>query len=395
MTRSPQHARRSVASGPRGLLLALAALVASALPDVACALPLFARTESAPCARCHLAGPVLNAAGERFMANGYRATAVAAHRADGAQPLPVSIVLEAGAMYARGDTVGAGGASGPHTTGAFRQHALYLHAAGTAGVNVSFRIQAGLDSAMSAVHTTSAFVQFDDVVRDGALAIKVGVFDAGLPFLSAARRSTRREYLAPVELAAQGVELNGAHSAWGYAIGQMNSSRAGVGSNGHGFNRLEDTYLRVTRTLGGQVVGGRLLFDRQDSDIAFHAWLQHLQAQVAGRFGTDRLWVVPAYTLDRFDDRPAAGNHQRHQYVLLEALALLGARRDWSLAARLEHEHTTAVGPAPREDRDLAALRLERVVTPDARVALEWSRVAVTAGVPRESRVDALVQLAY
>jgi hypothetical protein len=395
MMSSPQHARRRSASRPRGLLLAFAAMAALATPRTVSALPLFSRTESAPCARCHLAAPVLNAAGERFMANGYRVPGVAAHGADGAQPLPVSVVFEAGALYARADTVGSGGQSGPHTAGEFRQHVLDLHAAGTAGGNVSFHIQASLDSAASAVHTTTAFVQFDDVVRGGALAIKAGTFDAGLPFLSAARRPTRREYLTPVQLAAQGVELNGAHAAWGYALGQMNSSRVGVGSNGRGFNRLEDTYLRVTRALGEQAVGGRLVFDRQDSNISFHAWLQRLRAQFGGRFGAGRLWIVPAWTLDRYDDRPAAGMHQRHTYLLLEGTGLLGAQRDWALVARLEHEHTTAVGLAPGGDQDLEALRLARVVTPNARVALEWSRVAVTAGLPRESRVDAIVQLAY
>ena len=395
MTRSPQHARRRIIPGAHGLALALAAIAALALAHAAGALPLFSRAESAPCARCHLAAPVLNAEGERFLAGGFRSAGAAAPRADAAQPLPVSAVFEAGAMIARGDTVGAGGARGAHNAGEFRQHVLDLHAAGRAGEKVSFHIQASLDSAANAVHAGTAYVQFDDVLRGGALALKVGTFDAGLPFLSAARRPTRREYLSPVELAARGIELNGVHADWGWAVGQMNSSRLGAGTNGRGFNRLEDTYLRVTRAFGGQAVGGRLLFDRQDSNIGFHAWLQRLRAQAAGRFGADRIWVVPAWALDRYDDRPIAGTHQRHTYLLLEGLALLGAQRDWTLVARLEHEHTTPVGPAPGGDQDLEALRLARVVTPNARVALEWSRVAVTAGAPRESRVDATVQLAY
>jgi hypothetical protein len=216
-----------------------------------------------------------------------------------------------------------------------------------------------------------------------------------LPFLSTDRRPTRREYLAPVEISAHGVEVTGTRAAWAATIGMMNSSRTGASAGGHGFNRLEDTYARVTRAFGAQELGARLLFDRQDSDISFHAWLQRLQAQVGGRFGADRLWIVPAYTLDRFDDRPSPGIHQRHQYALLEALAVLGAEREWVLTARAEHEHTTPTISTPGEDQDLEALRLTRVVSADSRVALEWSRVAVTAGGPRESRLDALMQLAY
>jgi hypothetical protein len=375
-----------------GLLLALGAL---ALATRARALPIFSRGESAPCAKCHTAGPVLNAEGERFMRDGYRPARAAAAHAGEARPLPLSIVLEAGAFLERGDTLSAGGGRGRRNGGEFRQHVLDLHAAGTAGENVSFHVQAGLDSAAASVRTRAAFVQFDDVRRGGALAIKVGAFDAGLPFLSRARRPTRREYLAPVEVWARGVELAGAHAAWTYAVGVMNSARTGAGAGGHGFNRLEDTYARVTRERGGQVLGGRVLFDRQDSNISFHAWLQRLQVQLGGRFGADRFWLVPAYTLDRFDDRPAPGIHQRRQYVLLEALALLGAPRDWTVAARLEHERTTPTALTPGSDKDLEVLRLERVVSPNAHVALEWSHVAETTGGPRASRLDALVRLAY
>jgi hypothetical protein len=371
----------------------LPVLAALAFPAASAALPVFSRQEPAPCARCHVSAPVLNAAGERFLRAGYRTAGEEAHAVARPGALPVSVVLEAGEVVSRVERPGVGGTRVTSTPGGFEQHVLDVHAAGTAGERVSFRLQAGLDSAASSLRTKAAFVQFDGVVPGGVLAIRAGTFDAGLPFLSAARRPTRREYLAPVEVAARGVELNGSHAAWGYAIGMMNSSRSGNGAGG-GFNRLEDTFLRVTREFHGQEVGGRMLFDRQDSNISWHAWLQRLQAQIGGRFGADRIWIVPAYTLDRFDDRPAPGIHQRHQYVLLETLGLLGARRDWTLAARAEHEHTTPTVASPGEDHDLEALRLAREFTPNAALAVEWSRVA-TAGGSHESRVDASVRLAY
>jgi hypothetical protein len=377
-----------------GTRVALIALVVSVCPAPASGLPLFSRSESAPCARCHVAVPALNATGERFLRNGYRAAGRAAHSAGESGALPASFVFEAGETLTRTDTLSAGGARGSRTPGEFRQQVLDVHAAGTAGENVSFHIQASMDSA-SAMRITVAFVQFDDVVGGGALAIKLGSFEAGLPFLSSARRPMGRDYLAPVEVAAQGFELNGGHAAWSYAVGMMNSSRTGLGTGGRGFNRLEDTYLRMTREFGEQAVGGRMLFDRQDSNLPFHAWLQRLQAQFAGRFGANRFWLVPAYTLDRFDDRPGPGYHQRHQYVMLEALALVGAEREWTLVARLEHEHTTPTRITPGEDHDLEALRLARAVTPNSRVALEWSRRAELAGGPRDWRIGATVQLAY
>jgi len=306
----------------------------------------------------------------------------------------VSATLELGAAHAWADTVSRSGGRGSRTAGGFRDPMLAVHSAGLLADRVSFHLEATLDSASGAVRLPVAAVQFGDLSPGRPLALRVGAFDAGLPFLSSARRLTRIDYLAPVAVDARGLEVLGERGAWSGAAGMMNSSRSGA-SEPKGFDRLEDAYLRAMFERGGQVAGARLLFDRQDSGISWHAWLQHLQFQAGGLLGTDRVWFVPAYTLDRFDDRPAAGIHQRTQYLTLETIALLGDDRDWTLAARAERGHTTPTDLTPGADHDLEAVRFVRRFTPSVRAGLEVSHTGNGPGGPRETRVDATVQLAY
>ena len=111
--------------------------------------------------------------------------------------------------------------------------------------------------------------------------------------------------------------------------------------------------------------------------------------------GTDRIRFEPAYVLDRFDDRPAAGIHRRHQYAVLQGLALLDGAGTTALSVRFEHDHVTATPFTRGEDHDLEAIRCWRWVSPEVRVALEGSHAGDDLGGSHESRLDATVTLAY
>jgi len=315
--------------------------------------------------------------------------------------VPFSVILDAGYALSAADTAvasgGGSGARGWRNVGEFRQNALEVHAAGRAAPNVSFRLEAALDSSGSDVHTPVAFVRFDDVLPGGALDVRVGRWDAGLPFLSAVRRGTRADYLAPVALDARGIELNGAHAAWTWALGAIESQRlpTDAGAAAHSFNGLEDLEAWAMRDVRGQLFGARGFFDHQESDISFHAFLQRLQVQFAASLGGERWRVMPAYTLDRFDDRPAPGIHQRHQYALLELQALPGAQQRWLLTARFEHGHVTPTVLTPGEDHDREVLRAACYVAPNVRVSLECAHTGDNVGGPHALATDAAVQLVY
>ncbi|HTQ48506.1 MAG TPA: hypothetical protein VMI75_37375 [Polyangiaceae bacterium] len=383
-------ARAGRAVGALSLLLLVAAGRAHALP-------IFARGDDPACARCHLGPPRLNAHGIRFLRTGFGASG-----SEHAEPLPAHgpqacIVAAAGYAWTQADVPGTGGGRERSHTGAFGLDQLDLHAAGRASANVSYHVEASLDSAQSAWSARTAYVVFDDLLPNGALAAKAGIYDAGMPFLSSDRRGTRAPDLTPVALAARGIELGGLRGDWTWAAGLINSQRTTPATPGGApdFNALEDEYAWLVRAVHDQQFGARMLFDRQDSDLSFHAWLQHLQFQAAAMLGGGRFWAVPAYTLDRFDDRPGAGEHERHQYALLELVGLLDPGQRWVVTARLEHEHVTAVGTTPEADLHLEVLRLVHAFDPRTRVALEAMDSGDNVGGPRSAGFDAAVQLAY
>ena len=376
-------------------LAALTVLVAESLASPGAAFPLFGRAGSAPCSGCHSSAPALNAYGERFLLAGDRAPGPPG-RDDDRQPPGFSIVAETGAAFARTDTPGAGGARGARNTAEFRPYPLGAHSAGALTRTISYGLEARLDSAGGVLRAPVMFLQFE-ALRGRMLALKAGRFETGLPFLSSSRRTTRVPYLAPVAIAAEGIEALTSHAAWSAAAGLINSERspAPAGNGSHAIDRLENTYAWAMRAWGGQQVGGRVLFARQASNISYHAWLQRLQVELAASLGTNRLRLQPAYVLDRFDDRPAPGIHQRHQYAVLEGLAVLDARGASAISLRLEHDHVTPTLFTPGDDRDLEAARGWRWVSPNVRLALEASHAAGAAGGRRETRLDATVTLAY
>ncbi|MBI1799153.1 MAG: hypothetical protein HYR73_05660 [Candidatus Eisenbacteria bacterium] len=242
-----------------------------------------------------------------------------------------------------------------------------------------------------------AFVQLDDVVKRGAMNLKAGEFMVEAPYLSDSRPARLQNYLSQVSLPARGLELNGSAAAWTYGTGLVDSQRrrGGAEAETRWLGRLEDSYLWLIRDLHGQRIGARMLFDRQDSNLPFHSWLQHLQAQASALLDVGRVEVVPAYTLDRFDDRPAAGLHQRRQTALLEGRALLGAERRWVVTMRAEHEYVTRTAFSREEDHHQEAFEFGYDLRPNAELAVEWANAGDNIHGAQVDHVNAYVRFGY
>ncbi len=336
----------------------------------------------------------MNRDGAEFRRNGYRAPGEA-----GVAPrvLPFSLIATFGATAWRADTAAAPGGRARSSETAFEQQALELHSAGTLARNVSYHASVAADGDRGTIRAGETFVQLDDLARGGALNLRAGVFDVELPFLSNARRTTVRRYLAPVTLDAHGLELNDARPGWTYGTGLINSQRAAtsLSPGGRALNRLEDKYLWVVRDAGEAQLAARMLFGRQDSNLPSLPWMQHLQATAGASLALQRMLLTTAYVLDRFDDRPAAGIHQRHQYTLLEALVPLESAQRWALTARIEHDCTTKTVLTREEDRNLEVVNVGCFTSPNTRIEVEVAHGGDNVGGPRVDEVSAGVQISY
>jgi hypothetical protein len=230
-------------------------------------------------------------------------------------------------------------------------------------------------------------------VAHGGLNAAVGIFDATLPILAEPNRPTRVRYLAPVKLDGRGLALDGRRAAWGFGAGVIDSPRHLPALRERALHRLEDTYFRVTRDFGSQSVSAQWRFDRQDSNLQTLSWLQHLQGDVAARFGNDRLTVIPSYTFSRLDDRPGPGIHERHQFGMIETLFALDRGGRWLVSARAEHEYRTRDALISERDANAEVFNLSCRVEARARLSIEGSRLADNTGSPGSRRLDAFVQI--
>jgi len=336
--------------------------------------------------------PRLSRAGIEFAQGGYRDSID--RLAGGPRDLPVSVVGGAGVGFSRPESEHAALHRSPNSlTG----HELELLSAGTLMHRLTYQLDVGTTRQFEDAGVGVAFVQLADVVRNGALNLKLGRFDSELPFLSQTRRTTFQDYLMPVTLEAQGMELNGGRSGWTYAAALVTSQRHTQGPNhpAQVHDRLEDTCFRVMREVMGHPLGAQMLFDRQDSELPTHTWLQHLRLECATSLGTPRVTIIPAYLFDRFDDRPAAGIHERHQYFLLEAVTTLDGRGRWPLTARYEHDYRSLNAVDPEDHRQLEALDLARFVTPNAKLGVESSRSDERLGRQHRDELGMFLQVSY
>lgn len=355
-------------------------------------LPLFSRNTGAACGQCHSSAPGLNLAGLAFAQNGYR-DSLGAESPGGSRGLPVSVTgMLAGGLSKPIPVAPARRTSLEGTTSS----GLEIHTAGCAAGRLSFHFNLALLSD-DELRSDDAYLQLDDVLANAALNLKAGHYQAELPFLSRDHRTTLRDYQTPVAFDATGLELNGRDAAWTYAAGLSISQRHTEGPNSTARirNRPEDSYFRLERDVLGHPVGALMLFDKQDSDLPIHTWLQHIRFETATRLGSERWSVTPAYVLDRFDDRPAAGIHEHHHQLVIETLAFPDRARLWSVTARYEHDYRVRNEIDPEDHRQLVALDLARSVAANAKLAVEWAYDRERVPARHGNSVDAFVQLSY
>lgn len=392
-------------------LVSLLAL-ASGLPALrpARALPLWARQYSMPCTQCHLAFPRLNDFGMKFRQRGYILEGSEGQSPWESQTFPIALVGNVGYdVVSRNSYDHDSNQWTRFTQAAFIQNQVEFHSAGTLAKKISFHFDSDFgDLGGGAVVLSSgmAFVQFDDVAKDGRLNIKAGIYDAEIPYLSSSRRTTLHEYSLPVSFDARGFELNGAQSGWTYALGLINSSREAdavlAQKPGTKFlNVLENPYLWVMRDLGPHKVTARVFLDRQDPRMADASAANHIQADLSALLESPRAWLIPGFTYESFSDVGADSLPKSVQRGLLEAVVLLDKQSRWLLTGRYELAHnagrmTTTGLPVPEADASLATLDLAYYVNPNAKVALDWSRTwDNTVYTDRIDEIQALVHVGY
>ena len=385
--------RIAILAGP-----ALGLVLAALMPGSSAGLPSFSRAYAAPCERCHGSFSSLNRQGMAFLQSGYRTLADAG--APRRSPrLPVfSVVANLSQGFATADS--SFGTAPVHDRDRDRESRsgnVELHVAGTLTGRLSFHLESQLPERDDVPGSNMVFVQWDDLVRSGRLNFRAGDYRVQGPYLALSRPARFADYLTPESLPARGFELNGAAANWTYGAGLVQSRRAlhSTSAVPRVFGPLEDTYLWLDRDLGRQRVGARMLFDRQESNLPWLAWLQHLQAQASALLVVGRFELVPAYSFDRFDDRPAGGLHQRRQTALLEARAPLDHAQRWKLTAFAEHDYTTKTPYSREADHHQEAVELGFGVRQNTELAVEWVHAVDNVAGPQVERLNTYLRLGY
>jgi hypothetical protein len=390
--------------GRWGAVLLVAAVVGT-LPFVSKpshALPLFGRKYGMQCTSCHVAAPRLNSFGMRFKQNGYRLPGTHGESPwdSTAKEFPLALVGNVAYHLSSTNTDLGNGSHERTNVGGFEQQQVEFHSAGTLAERVTFHFDNNFAGAGGPLESGMAFVQLDDVVKDGALNVKAGIFDADTPYLADSRKTTLTEYLSPITLDGRGIELNGQRSDWMYAAGLINSSRDPDSALAHKpdsktFNQLENVYGWVTRDLGGEMVTARVFLDRQDPRKPNVTSSQHLQAELNALVDRGRFLLIPGYTYESFSDEPT-GIADRLHTGLLEAMFLLGKDSHWVLTARFEHQYVPKVnGATAVADRSQGVLNMAWYVNPNARVGVDWAHASNNVHDPVTDDLRAFVWVGY
>ena len=349
------------------------------MPGSGNALPLFARKYDFQCAQCHMAFPRLNAFGMRFRQNGYRLDGEKGKSPWEDKEFPLSLIGNVGIQYMHTDSTIAG-ASVKASATSFVQNAVEFHTAGTLAANITFHFDNGFaNGAGGTLESGMAFVQFDDVAKNGALNVKAGIYDAEIPYLSDSRKTTLNGYINPITLGGQGVELNGARSAWTYAVGLNNSGRTTGKAGATSLNNLENWYGWVMRDVkNGQLVSGRVWLDRQDPRVPDKTASNHLMAQASAYLNRARWAVIPGYTYESYADIPKTSGIGTGTMSLngglLEGLFFVDQANHWLVTGRYEIRHVgTSDVVAQKGDDTHTELNLSCFLNSNAKIALDWT----------------------
>ncbi len=388
------------------VLVALAAIASTLLaPRRADPLPLFARKYEMPCTQCHLAFPRLNAFGYMFRQNGYRMPATVGESPWEDKVFPLSLIGNVGYTMTSTDAVDSTGRRVRRNVGAFVQNTVEFHSAGTLGPRITAHFDNNFAGIGAPLESGMAFVQFDDLAKDGsALNLKLGIYDAEIPYLSDSRRTTWTHYLSPITLGGEGFELNGMKSGWTYALGLDNSARTHGKPGDKTLNNLENPYLWLMRDLRGHQVAARVFLDRQDPRDSTKSGSLHTQAELNACLNGSRWLVIPGVTYERFSDADATlfdpadyanGAHERAITLLLEGLVFLDKNQRWPLTARYELRHLPSFSVLPEEDDLQLVANVSCYLNPNVRVGAEWTHNRDNVAGPRIETYQAFVHVGY
>lgn len=381
------------------LLAVFLLVVATALSaSPAQSLPLFARKYKMPCTTCHIAFPRLNTFGRQFRQNGYRMAGEAGTSPWEDSNVPISFVANVGYDYS--SSLIPAHSSIPEersNTSTFQQNAVELHSAGTLASHISFHVDSNFEGVGLGLKSGMAFVQLDDVARGGGLNVKAGIYDADIPYLAASRTLTQHEYLFPVTVDAQGLELNGTHSGWTYAVAMINSERTVGKPTDKTLNNFENPYAWLMKDVHGHELAARVYFDHQDPRALDVRSSNRVELDLSALLNFSRGMVTPAYAYEKHDD-PDADHPKRRHTAMLEATVLLDSASRWVLTSRYELQHTPKDESllAPERDFYLATTDLSYYLNPNARVGLDYARTASNhTDEPRVGEVQAFVHFGY
>ena len=384
---------------PRSRYLVLPVLAASLLASLLVAgrseaLPVFARARHLPCTTCHMAFPRLNVMGMHFKQNGYRMPGETGTSPWENESFPLSLVGNVGASYTRTDADTGGGNRAVESQSLFQQNWVEFHTAGTLGPKVSFHFDNGFANDSGLLESGMAFVQFDDVAGDGKLNVKLGIFDGEIPYVSDARRTTMAGYLTSWTQDNAGIELNGTQSAWTYAAGVVNSERTVGKPDAKGLNQLENFYGWLARDISSSMVTARVRMERQDPRVAGKTASLHRQVDVSAYLSpsSGRFAVIPAVTLEHYDDQAAAKDVNTG---MVEAIALLDKASRWAVTGRVEMANVPAAGGLEAANTTQTALDLAYYVNPNARVAVDWTHLSDDVQGPKVDQLQAFVHVGY
>jgi hypothetical protein len=391
----------------QGRSVIVALLVAEAatfglLSNSSRALPLFGRKYGLECTSCHLAAPRLNIFGMKFKQNGYRmpGTTGGSPWDSTEKEFPLALVGNVAYHLNSTNTDLGGGTHERTNVSEFEQQQVEFHSAGTLAKRVTFHFDNNFAGAGGPLQSGMAFAQYDDVIKDGGLNVKAGIFDGDIPYLADSRKTTLTEYLSPVTLDAQGFELNGERTSWMYALGLINSSRDPDSALAHkpgekNFNRLENVYVWVTREIGGNMVTGRVYVDHQDPRKANASSSQHMQSELSAYLDRGRVVLIPGYTYETFQDEPDGTADKLHT-GLLEGMFMLDKASHWVMTARYEHQYQPKDNGATGVlDRSLGVMNVAYYINPNARVGMDWAHGSDNVHGPVTDDLRAFVWVGY
>jgi hypothetical protein len=280
-------------------------------------------------------------------------------------------------------------------TSHFQQNAVEFHSAGTLAEKLSFHFDNGFSGTDNTLQGGQANVQFDDLMANGALNLRAGVYDADVPYLASSRRLTHQDYMIPVTLDATGLELNGTSAGWSYAAALINSSRSQGASDSKTLNNFENVYAWASKEFGSSAATARIYLDREDPRVADAGASPRVEVDLSALLSFDRGEVIPAFTYEKRSDADSA-HVEKAQTGMIEALVLLDEAKRWTLTGRVELQHIPGGTLNAEADHSAATLNLAYYLNPNARVGFEWTRLNSNQNAEsRTDEVQAFVHVGY